>query len=768
MEKEIKILLIEDNPADSRLIEIYLSESYGRFATLVKADTLANALAFIKKERFDIIIIDLSLPDSFGIDTFKEVFAAASYAPLIVLTGNDDESVGIDTVKLGAQEFLIKGRINSAALKRSIDYSIERYKLLKKIEEKTEALLREKIKLALAQKLARIGSWEWNVKDNVFTCSDELYHIFGLKANEVEVTYQGFIDFVYPEDREFVTFTLEESLKKIQPFDFFHRITRKDGQLRTVHARGELMTDELGNIMRMIGTVQDVTQQKKDEELEQLAMVATKSFNAVTIADKYGRIEWVNEGFTKLFGYKLNDIKGTFGEVLRNGEPTGLSPENEIFKIVVNEKKPMAYENKNYSKSGKEYWLITSLTPILDKNGNVEKIISIDSDISNQKKAERTKDQFLTNMSHEIRTPMNAIIGFTNLLLKSDHDKENLQYLNAIKTSGENLLVIINDILDFSKLRSGKATFENISFDLNELMNTLVTLMTPKAVEKKLKLTSKIDESIPHYLTGDPTRLTQILTNLVGNAFKFTNEGEIKIEVRPVHETAKDIELDFLVSDTGIGIPADNINKIFESFTQASNDTTRKYGGTGLGLTITKQLVELQGGTISVSSKVNEGSTFEFKLNFSKSDGLKKNSGSKNEQKENGFPLEGTKVLLVEDNTFNQILATKILQNWKCEVKVAANGLIAVEKAKQDLFDVILMDIQLPEMDGYEATRMIRNDPDEKKNKVPIIAMTAHAFADEAAKCLDLGMSDYISKPFDESKLFDKILQVLNKSEQKV
>ncbi|HWY10614.1 MAG TPA: response regulator [Bacteroidia bacterium] len=803
MEEKINILLIEDNLPDARLIDIYLKESYNDRFNLKTAGILSEGLELLKKNNFDIIIIDLSLPDSTGVDTFRSVFKAASEKPIIVLTGLEDESIGITTVKLGAQDFLVKGKLNSKGLKQSINYSIERYKLLKelsenakKLEEKSADLLREKQKLAEAQKLAHIGSWEWTVNGNGFTCSDELYHILGVEPGELKITYQEFFDFIYPDDKKHVISSIQESMKNLLPFDFFHRITRRDGEVRDIHTRGELLLDENKKVLRVVGTEQDITIQKKEAELEQLAMVAIKSFNAVTIANKDGKIEWVNEGFTRLFGYTLEDVKGTYGQILRRGEPTGLSPENDFYKVILRDKKPLAYESKNYSKEGNVYWVLTSLTPLLDDKGNVEKIISIDSDISKQKRAEKelmlantiaeqslfsgnrairelnkakkqleeslkVKEQFLANMSHEIRTPMNAIIGFTHLLSKSEFTGDDKQYLNAIQTSGENLLVIINDILDFSKLESGKVTFENIRFKLPELVLTLIEMMHPKAIEKNINLELEIDEDIPQTLVGDPTRLNQILINLVGNAIKFTNKGEVKITVSVVNETENKIGLKFGVKDTGIGIPEESLNKIFESFTQAANDTSRKYGGTGLGLSITRQLIELQGGTIWVSSTLNKGSLFEFKLNFWKD--LRHNNLNHSAPKYNldQFPLKGVKVLVVEDNTFNQILASKILENWQCVVEIAENGKIAIEKVKKNNFDIILMDIQLPEMDGYETTNFIRNKIAPPKSKVPIIAMTAHAFSNEADKCFKAKMNDYISKPFDENKLFNKILAVL-------
>lgn len=808
MDDKMDILLIEDNSADSNLIKIYLKEAYmGMFALTVAAN-LQEGLKFLEENNFDVIIIDLSLPDSTGLDTFKAVHAAALEKPIIVLTGLEDESVGISTVKLGAQDFLIKGKLGIQGLKRSINYSIERYKLLqslsektKMLEEKTADLLIEKQKLAQAQKLAHIGNWEWNMKESSFTCSDELFRILGVEQSELKITYQDFLDFVYPDDRAIVVTAIEESINYLKAFDFFHRIVRRDGSVRHIHTRGELQLDEQNNILKVIGTEQDVTERKKEEELEQLSMVATKSYNAVIIADNQGRIEWVNEGFTRLFGYKLEDVQGTYGEILRRGQQTGLSPDADFYKTILREKTPLSYESKNYSKDGQEYWVVTSLTPIVNEVGEIHKIISIDSDITKQKRAEeeliisnriaehsllkgnkaleelnkakqqleellKVKEQFLANMSHEIRTPMNAIVGFTNLLLKSDLSAENKQYLKAIQTSGENLLVIINDILDFSKLESGKIRFENIQFKLSQLVSMIVELMLPKAVEKSIKLSADISDSIPEYLVGDPTRLNQILINFIGNAIKFTTQGGVKIAANVTAENEESVELEFKITDTGIGIPPESLPKIFESFTQASNDTTRKFGGTGLGLTITKQLVEQQGGKIAVTSKVNEGSCFSFKLTFQKTLSHEEAGLAVFNDNENKFPLEGIKILLVEDNSLNQLLAGKILSNWKCVVDVAENGLIAVEKIANNDFDLILMDIQLPEMDGHEATQYVRKEMKTPKSDVPIIAMTAHAFVDEAEKCLKSGMNDYISKPFDEKKLHSKICKMLAKNEK--
>lgn len=803
MEEKINTLLIEDNPGDARLIEIYLKESFDNIFTLETADYLSKALELLESNTFNIIILDLSLPDSDGLDTFRKIHDKAPETPIIVLTGMEDEAMGISAMKLGAQDFLVKGKLKINDLKRSIKYSIERYRLLnelsektKKLEEKTIALNIEKAKLAEAQKLAHIGNLEWDLETNDFTWSEELYRIYKLDPSEA-ISYQRFFELVHVADRDYVKSMMEESVKSKKPFNFYYRIVRGDKAIRTLDAKGEVITDAWGKVLRMIGTLQDVSERINEEEMEKLAIAATKSNNSVIIADNDGKIKWVNEGFTKLTGYSLDEVKDTHGEILRKGSETGLSQQADFYQSVITEKKPVIYESKNYSKDGKEYWVITTLTPVISRDGVVERILAIESDITLRKKIEeelilankvaeqslkeantavrelmqtrkeleelmKVKEQFLANMSHEIRTPMNAIVGFTSLLLKSKLSSEQRQYINAVKISGENLLVIINDILDFSKIQSGKLVFEQIEFRLSQVISTLTELMLPKSIEKNIQLLTKIDKKIPDNLIGDPTRLNQIFLNLVGNAIKFTEIGEVKISVDLINETDDGVELKFSVSDTGIGIPKNKLSSVFEGFTQASNETTRKYGGTGLGLTIVKQFIEMQGGTITVDSEEGKGSTFSFNLKFKKN--LHPDS-EKNKEKE--YEPESNlslNILLVEDNQLNQILAKKVLTDWKWKVEIAENGKVALEKLEKSNFDLILMDIQMPEMDGYETTRKIRQTFKSPKSDIPIMAMTAHALAGEAEKCINVGMNNYISKPFDKKILFSKILSLVNQN----
>jgi PAS domain S-box-containing protein len=372
--------------------------------------------------------------------------------------------------------------------------------------------------------------------------------------------------------------------------------------------------------------------------------------------------------------------------------------------------------------------------------------------------AVKAKQQFLSNMSHEIRTPMNAIIGFTKVVLKTDLSTKQKEYLSAIKMSGDALIVLINDILDLAKVDAGKMVFEQVPFKMHLSIKAMLHVFETKIQEKNLELVTLYDKNIPEVLLGDSVRLHQIILNLVSNAVKFTTKGTITVSVRMLTEDEEKVTIEFAVSDTGIGIPENKIGSIFENFQQAYIGTSRLYGGTGLGLAIVKQLVEPQGGTITVTSKVDEGSTFSFILDFPKTNATAEADVTILELDSEHKDI---KVLVVEDMALNQLLMKTLLDDFGFERDIAENGQIAIEKLKAKSYDIILMDLQMPIMNGFEATEYIRK---KLNSKIPIIALTADVTTVDLEKCKAVGMNDYIAKPVDERLLYSKIISLVKKT----
>ena len=371
--------------------------------------------------------------------------------------------------------------------------------------------------------------------------------------------------------------------------------------------------------------------------------------------------------------------------------------------------------------------------------------------------AVQAKQQFLSNMSHEIRTPMNAIIGFTKVLLKTDLAEKQKEYLSAIKVSGDALTVLINDILDLAKVDAGKMTFEQIPFKLGVSISAMLHLFETKIQEKNLELVKIYDDKIPEVLVGDPVRLHQIILNLVSNAVKFTEDGQITVSIKLIKEDEQQVTIEFSVTDTGIGITQEKIKTVFEVFQQASSGTSRLYGGTGLGLAIVKQLVEPQGGTINVQSKIGHGSTFTFVLSFQKTNEKAESDAGLIELDQE---MKNIRVLVVEDIALNQLLMKTLLDDFGFEQDIASNGQIAIEMLQKNTYDIILMDLQMPIMNGFEATDYIRNI---MNSKIPIIALTADVTTVDVAKCKAVGMNDYISKPVDDRLLYSKIIGYIKK-----
>ena len=574
-------------------------------------------------------------------------------------------------------------------------------------------------------------------------------------------------------------------------------LTIMDGKLTEVLFNGSVYKDEQGNVLGVVVVARDITEQKRIEENLEKSIkeisdykLALDESSIVAITDQKGIINYVNDNFCAISKYTREELIGQDHRIVNSG----FHPKEfirDLWTTIANGK-IWSGDIKNKAKDGTTYWVDTTIVPFVNEQGKPYQYVAIRTDITGRKRIEqelteaivfaelatgiaeeakgkaekatqiaedavKAKQQFLSNMSHEIRTPMNAIIGFTKVVMKTDLSVKQREYLTAIKISGDALIVLINDILDLAKVDAGKMTFEQIPFKMDLSISAMLHLFDTKIQEKNLVLVKNYDDKIPGVLVGDPVRLNQIILNLVSNAVKFTTNGTITVDVRLQHEDEHKVTIEFSITDTGIGISEKKIGNIFENFQQASSDTSRLYGGTGLGLAIVKQLVESQGGTIIVKSKTNEGSIFSFTLSYLK-------TGASAEFDAGLFELDteikNIKVLVVEDIALNQLLMKTILDDFGFDRDIAANGKIAIEKLQSKSYDIILMDLQMPEMNGFEATDYIR---DKMNSKIPIIALTADVTTVDLAKCKAVGMNDYIAKPVDEKLLYNKIISLVKK-----
>ncbi len=510
-------------------------------------------------------------------------------------------------------------------------------------------------------------------------------------------------------------------------------------------SRDPLFTINLdGKITDMNNASENITGLQRDK------LIDTDFFDYFTEPQKAREVyqEVFSKGFVK--DYPLTIMDGKLTDVLFNGS-VYTDSKGKVLGVVVVARD--ITEQKRIETELIEAKVFAELATLLAEEAKIK----AEKSMRTAENAVKAKQQFLSNMSHEIRTPMNAIIGFTKVILKTELSAKQREYLTAIKMSGDSLIVLINDILDLAKVDAGKMVFEQVPFKMALSISAMLHLFEPKIQEKNLKLFKEYDHRIPDVLIGDPVRLHQIILNLVSNAVKFTNNGRITVCVKLINESDEKVTIEFSVGDTGIGIPENKIGRIFENFQQASSGTSRLYGGTGLGLAIVKQLVEPQGGTISVTSKIDEGSTFSFTLTFLKTNAVPE---IENVIEEFDTEIKNIKVLVVEDIPLNQLLMKTLLDEFGFDRDIASNGKIAIEKLQAKSYDVILMDLQMPEMNGFEATEYIRHT---MHSKIPIIALTADVTTVDLAKCKQVGMNDYIAKPVDERLLFNKIVGLVRK-----
>ncbi|WP_050784333.1 PAS domain-containing hybrid sensor histidine kinase/response regulator [Pedobacter sp. BAL39] len=533
---------------------------------------------------------------------------------------------------------------------------------------------------------------------------------------------------------------------------------RKDKQPIWLSIYNTVIFNDEGMVDIEVEIIIDITEKKKaEEELQLLSLVASKTDTSVNITDGEGNTTWTNASLEKLTGYSLNELQGfKLGDVLSREE--GHIELIEESRIRARNNESYSIEVQARTKQGDPLWISVSTTPIVNENGRVERQIDLITDITHRKQAEKelieakehalqlseAKEMFLSVMSHEIRTPLNTVIGVAHLLLDNDPLPGQMDDLNMLKFSAENLLNIINDILDLTKMETGHLQLETIPFNIQSLTRDIVSSLHINVSSKGNILELDFDDRIPKFIKGDKIRLYQVLMNLLGNAIKFTDQGNILLIIRLLEENDEQVILYFEVKDSGIGIPKEKLSLIFDPFMQATTDTSRHYGGTGLGLTITQKMLQLLGAEISVQSSVGVGTSFSFSICFEKAVDVVPEVKSIGQM----TLFTGKRVLIVDDNEINILIAQRILGKWGLELDFALNGQDAIDKVMKACYDLIFMDIRMPGIDGFETTSIIRELEGNYFKDVPIIALTASALHDEHAAYKASGMNGHILKPF--------------------
>jgi PAS domain S-box-containing protein len=595
-----------------------------------------------------------------------------------------------------------------------------------------------------------------------------------------EVMSTPMLDFIHPDDLERTLSEIAKQGREYRTKHFVNRYRCKDGSYRIFDWRTTFNRDD----STRFGIAKDITEQRLSEESlreseQRFRVMADNCPTIIWVTDAAGRTRLANRMCREFFGT-------TFEQADADQSRLFIHPDDHAsyvgkFLLAVRDRTPFRAEARVRRADGEWRWIASDAAPRLSSNGDFLGHVGITPDITDRKHSEevlqkakdaaeganRSKSEFLANMSHEIRTPMNGVIGLTELVLDTDLTREQRGYLEGVKNSAESLLRILNDILDFSKIEAGKLEFEVIEFDLHQTVAAMLNVLGVRAAAKNLKLSCHLDPAVPARVLGDPIRLRQILVNLTGNAIKFTESGEVIIRVERAAESGEQVELHFSVKDTGIGIPRNKQQHVFNAFSQADSSLTRTFGGTGLGLTISTQLVERMGGRIWLESEPGLGSTFHFTVRLGIAP-VRSEEKPPPETAPRYVPQAGEprrRFLVVEDNPVNSLVATRLLEKHNHTVRRAANGREALDIIEKETFDCVLMDLQMPVLDGFEASAAIRKKELISGGHLPIIALTAHAIAGDLERCLAAGMDGYLTKPINAKEVIATVERVLLASE---
>ena len=653
-------------------------------------------------------------------------------------------------------------------------------RIAEQVRERTRQLKQSEERWQFALEGAGEGVWDWSPQTDMVWFSRHWKAMIGFADDEFPNTRDAFFERIHPDDIARVRDEIRMHLQAGEQAPVFiseYRMRCKDGSWKWILARGKLVgSDAGGGASRMIGIHKDITQRKQSElslarESEKNKMLLRHASDGVHILNVDGELIEASDSFCAMLGYRRDEMIGRHVSMW-----DAKMSEDELIEAVQRQfatDSRSQFESRHRRKDGSVFDVEISGCPI-EMSGEIV-LYNSSRDISERKTAEtqlqqakvkgeeanRAKSDFLANMSHEIRTPMNGVIGLSELALESADSQEIRGYLEQINESSRSLLGILNDILDFSKIEARQLAIENSIFNLDTLLDSLNRMFALRAKEKGLEFTIGRDERINGLVYGDQLRLRQILTNLLGNAVKFTSQGKVALDVCLQETSRLGMTLVFTVTDTGIGMSPEQLENLFAPFSQADSSISRRFGGTGLGLSISLNLAKLMGGDIRVESLAGAGSTFRFSITLavarSRRDPEQRAESGRIDDRAMIRMLKDKRVLLVEDTRINQMVATKMLNRFGMSVDVANDGAEAIQCLQKQTYDIVLMDVQMPVMNGLEATRLIRQDP--KFSALPVVAMSAGVMLDEQASCDEAGMTGFISKPIDMSQFAQKLVE---------
>ncbi|MFK7936607.1 MAG: response regulator [Saprospiraceae bacterium] len=636
------ILLIEDNPADTHLVEIYMKSSSIKHE-LYKAESFFEGMEILGSRDIDIVLLDLSLPDISGFKTLSRYLERFPNIPVIVLTGMNNEIIGNQAIKAGAQDFLVKDQFDGKLLGRSIRYSMQRFKTQLKLEETAKNLTVSEMRYEDAQRMAKFGNWEMDIVSNAMKWTDEVFRIFSLQPKSFQPTLSEYLDYVHVEDREKVETFFENVLKNSELHQLEHRIVVAGHNLKYLSLQAKVNYDNITKKILLVGGIQDITERKLSEKL------------------------------------------------------------------------------------------------IIEKN------------ISG--KTARMKEEALTEMSFHVRTPLSSVVNLVYLLENTTATVQQHELIDGLKTSVDDLSITINNLLNFSVLASDELKVNAEEFNVNDFFKSLEKVVRIKADQSKLQLKFEIEKNLPFKLISDPKMINQIVYNLLDNSLKYTSEeGVITVKVYHSKQAETDVRLHIDVLDTGKGMKPAQVTELLdaEKLLEIYTDDQEVKKKRQLGIAIVSKLCKSLTGHLRIESEEGKGSAFKVMLPVK----LPKQVRHRISEK----PETPIKILLVEDHFLNQIATKKVLTGWSdlVSVDIAENGLIGVEKHREHEYDLILMDIQMPVMNGLDSATKIR-----EQSSVPIIALTANASKQEQDRAFEVGMNDYLAKPFKPQDLQRKIMAAL-------